>query len=58
MPTKQQEIFQKIKEELKKTAKISVKEDVLNSVGSKKEEPKADDKKAVDAPKPAAPEKK
>jgi peptidyl-prolyl cis-trans isomerase C len=58
MPTKQQEVFQKIKEELKKTAKITVKEDVLNSVGSKKEEPKADDKKAADAPKPAAPEKK
>jgi peptidyl-prolyl cis-trans isomerase C len=58
MPTKQQEIFQKIKEELKKTAKITVKEDVLNSVGSKKDEPKADDKKPADAPKPAAAEKK
>lgn len=53
MPSKQQEVFQKIKDELKKTAKISIKEDVLNSVGGKKEETKA-----VEAPKPAAPEKK
>ncbi len=58
MPTKQQEVFQKIKEELKKTAKITVKEDVLNSIGGKKEEVKADEKKAVEAPKPAAAEKK
>jgi peptidyl-prolyl cis-trans isomerase C len=58
MPTKQQEVFQKIKEELKKTAKINVKEDVLNSVGSKKEEAKTGDKKPADVPKPAAPEKK
>jgi len=58
MPTKQQEVFQKIKEELKKTAKIAIKEDVLNSVGGKKEEPKADENKPVEAPKPAAPEKK
>ncbi|MDD2897639.1 MAG: peptidylprolyl isomerase [Desulfuromonadaceae bacterium] len=58
MPTKQQEVFQKIKEELKKTAKISVKEDVLNSMGGKKDEPKADDKKPAEAPKPAEPAKK
>jgi peptidyl-prolyl cis-trans isomerase C len=58
MPTKQQEIFQKIKEELKKTAKITIKEDVLNSVGTKKEEPKTDDKKPVEAPKAAVPETK
>jgi peptidyl-prolyl cis-trans isomerase C len=54
MPTKQQEIFQKIKEELKKTAKITIKEDVLNSVGEKK----ADEKKPADVPQPAVPEKK
>ena len=58
MPTKQQEIFQKIKEELKKTAKITIKEDVLNSVGAKKEEPKTDEKKPAGAAAPAAPEKK
>ncbi|MDD2308586.1 MAG: peptidylprolyl isomerase [Desulfuromonadaceae bacterium] len=58
MPTKQQEVFQKIKDELKKTAKITIKEDVLNSVGTKKEETKADDKKPAEASKPAAPEKK
>jgi len=52
MPAKQQEVFQKIKDELKKSAKITIKEDVLNSVGGKIEAPKADDKK------PAAPEKK
>ena len=55
MPTKQQEVFQKIKEELKKDAKITIKEDVLNSVGGKKEEPKADGKKPADAAAPAAP---
>ena len=58
MPAKQQEVFQKIKDELKKTAKITIKEDVLNSVGGKKEETKADDKKPVEASKPASPEKK
>ena len=58
MPTKQQEVFQKIKDELKKTAKITIKEDVLNSVGGKKEETKADDKKPAEATKEAAPEKK
>lgn len=51
MPTKQQEVFQKIKEELKKTAKITVKEDVLNSIGGKQETP-------APAPTPAAPAKK
>jgi peptidyl-prolyl cis-trans isomerase C len=58
MPTKQQEVFQKIKDELKKTAKINIKEDVLNSVGAKKEETKADEKTPAEAPKQAAPEKK
>jgi peptidyl-prolyl cis-trans isomerase C len=60
MPTKQQEVFQKIKDELKKSAKITIKEDVLNSVSGKKEEPKADEKKpaATQAPAPTAPEKK
>lgn len=58
LPTKQQEVFQKIKEELKKTAKITIKEDVLNSVGGKKEETKADEKKPAEASKPAVPEKK
>jgi peptidyl-prolyl cis-trans isomerase C len=58
MPTKQQEVFQKIKDELKKTAKITIKEDVLNSVGTKKEETKTDDKKPAEASTPATPEKK
>lgn len=49
MPGKQQEIFQKIKEELKKSAKVTVKEDVLNAMDTKT---KSDDKK------PAVPEKK
>lgn len=58
LPTKQQEIFQKIKEDLKKSAKITVKEDVLDSMGGKKDEPKAEEKKGAEAPKPVAPEKK
>ena len=58
MPQKQQEIFQKIKEELKKNAKITVKEDVLNSMGAKKEEGKAGEKKPAEAAKPAAADKK
>jgi len=50
MPSKQQEIFLKIKDELKKNAKITVKDDVLNAMDTKKN---ADQK-----PAPAAPEKK
>ena len=53
MPTKQQEVFQKIKEELKKSAKIAIKEDVLKGMGAKKEEGKADEKKPVEPGKPA-----
>ena len=53
MPSKQQEIFQKIKEELKKNAKVTVKEDVLKDMGAKKEEPKADGKKPAEPAKPA-----
>lgn len=48
MPSKQQEIFQKIKEELKKSAKVTVKEDALNAMETTKNEPA----------KPAVPEKK
>jgi len=58
MPTKQQEIFQKIKEELKKSAKITVKEDVLKEMGTKKEEVKADEKKPAEPAKPAEAGKK
>ncbi len=57
MPTKQQEVFQKIKEELKKNAKITVKEDVLKEMGTKKEAGKADEKKPAEAVKPAEPAK-
>jgi peptidyl-prolyl cis-trans isomerase C len=32
LPSKQQEIFQKMKEDLKKNAKVSIKEDVLTSL--------------------------
>lgn len=52
MPTKQQEVFQSIKDELKKNAKITINEDVLNSVGGKSEETKA-----VETTDPATPEK-
>ena len=58
MPTKQQEVFQKIKDELKKSAKITVKEDVLKGMGAKKEEGKADGNKPAEPAKPAAAEKK
>lgn len=56
MPTKQQEIFQKIKEELKKNAKISVKDDVLNSMNGVA--PAAEPAKPADAAHAPAPEKK
>jgi len=58
MPSKQQEIFQKIKDELKKSAKINVKEDVLNGMSGKKDEGKPGAGKPVESPKPAVPEKK
>ncbi|KAB0664234.1 peptidylprolyl isomerase [Oryzomonas japonica] len=51
MPSKQQEVFQKIKDELKKTAKINIKEDVLNSIGGAK----GDSKPATAPAAPAAP---
>ena len=53
MPTKQQEVFQKIKEDLKKDAKIVVKEDALNAMGGAKEEGAAPNDKPA-----AVPEKK
>lgn len=53
MPTKQQEIFMKIKEELKKSAKINIKEDVLNSMDGK-----APAEKPADAAHAPTPEKK
>jgi peptidyl-prolyl cis-trans isomerase C len=40
LPAKQQEVFKKIKEDLKKGAKIAVKEDVLNGMGAKTAEAK------------------
>ena len=49
MPSKQQEIFQKIREDLKKSAKINIKEDVLNSIDSKKDDAKGADKKPAAA---------
>lgn len=55
MPGKQQEVFQKIKEELKKTAKITIKEDVINDMGDAKEGATEAGKKPAEA---AAPEKK
>jgi len=58
MPTKQQEIFQKIKEELKKTAKITVKEDVLKEMGGKKAEGKTEAQKPAEPAKPAEAGKK
>lgn len=57
MPSKQQEIFQKIKEDLKKNAKISIKEE--SAAGeAKKPEAKGDAQKPAEPAKPAAAEKK
>ena len=58
MPSKQQEVFQKVKEELKKNAKITIKEDVLAGMDGKKDAAKPDEKKPAADAKPAAPEKK
>lgn len=58
MPSKQQEVFQKIKEELKKGAKINIKEDVLNTIGDAKGESKPGEAPAAPAAPAAAPEKK
>lgn len=55
MPSKQQEVFKKIKEELKKSAKITIKEDVLNNMGGKKD---SDAGKLPEAPKAVPAEKK
>jgi len=40
MPQKQQEVFKQVKEDLKKTAKVSVKEVVLKSLGAEAAESK------------------
>lgn len=58
MPTRQQEVFQKIKEELKKSAKITIKEDVLKEMGAKKEEGTAGEQKPAEPAKPAEAGKK
>jgi peptidyl-prolyl cis-trans isomerase C len=41
LPTKQQEVFQKMKDELKKTSKISIKEDALKNLDLKPTEEKS-----------------
>ena len=58
LPSKQQEIFQKIKEDLKKSAKITIKEDVLNATTGNKDEGKAEEKKPAQPAMPSSPEKK
>lgn len=55
MPSKQQEVFQKIKEDLKKGAKVTIKEDTLNAMGGAKDEGAA--VKPAAPPAPAAPKK-
>jgi peptidyl-prolyl cis-trans isomerase C len=46
LPTKQQEIFQKIKDDLKKSGKYTIKEDVLKSLGGTSSEKAPADKAA------------
>ena len=41
LPEKQQEVFKKIKEDLKKTAKLSIKEDVMKDLGARTADAKA-----------------
>jgi len=53
LPAKQQEVFQKLKEELKKSGKYSIKEDVLKGLGGT---PAVADPKAGAKAVPAAPE--
>jgi peptidyl-prolyl cis-trans isomerase C len=50
LPTKQQEIFQKIKDDLKKSGKYTIKEDVLKSLGGTPSEKAPADKAAGGAP--------
>jgi len=61
LPSKQQEIFQKIKDDLKKSGKYTIKEDVLKGLGGAPSE-KAPAEKKAEAPAPAegqkAPEQK
>lgn len=60
MPTKQKEVFDKLKDELKKSAKYSIKEDALKAMGggeAKEEAKKTETPSGTTAP-PAASEKK
>lgn len=54
LPSKQQEVFQKIKDDLKKGAKITIKEDALNAMGSTPGDAKAGEQKPAEPAKPAA----
>ena len=54
MPAKQQEVLQKLKEEIKKTAKVEIKEDALKALGTAEPEAPAGKGQAA----PATPEKK
>jgi peptidyl-prolyl cis-trans isomerase C len=55
LPSKQQEVFQKLKEDLKKSGKYSIKEDVLKGLGGAPAEAKKPegDAKALPAQPPA-----
>lgn len=56
LPGKQQEVFQKLKEDLKKSGKYSIKDDVLKGLGGTPLEPKAEAKGLpAQPPAPAAP---
>ena len=55
LPSKQQEVFQKIKEDLKKNAKVTIKEDALNAMGAKPGDAKPGEQKSAGPAAPAAP---
>lgn len=57
LPNKQQEVFQKLKDDLKKSAKYTIKEDVLKKMGGSIE-PAGEKPAEAGTPAPPAPEKK
>ena len=58
LPTKQQEVFKNLKEELKKSSKYSIKEDVLKKIGSGSSGAAAEKQPEPAKTAPPAPEKK
>lgn len=58
LPTKQQEVFKNLKDDLKKSSKYTIKEDVLKKMGAESGETSAGKQPEAPAAAPPAPEKK